>query len=72
MVNRIPDLTSYRLDEAVNILREIGINYSLKKTAPIIVREKQTQNEESFRQCRVLKQIEQENMLLLIIAEEAS
>jgi hypothetical protein len=70
LVNKIPDLTSYRLDEAVNILREIGINYSLQKTAPIIVREKQTQNEE--RQCRVLKQIEQENMLLLIIAEEAS
>ncbi|MDO9534082.1 MAG: PASTA domain-containing protein [Bacillota bacterium] len=71
MFEKIPDLTSYRIDEAEKILKENGINFTLKKTTPIL-REKHKQNEVSTRQCRVLKQIEHENMVVLIFAEEAS
>ena len=70
MIKKVPDLTSYRLDEAENFFKKNGINYSLKKTAPVF-QEKHHQNEESFRQCRVLKQIEHKSMIEIIFAEEA-
>lgn len=71
MVKKIPDVTAYRLEEAVNILKENGISFSLKKTTSIFFREKHTQYEVSSRQCRVLKQVEYDSMLVLIFAEEA-
>jgi beta-lactam-binding protein with PASTA domain len=67
---KIPDLTSYRLDEAENILKKNGILFSLKKTAPFS-RMKHSKNEVSIGQYRVLKQIEQGNLLVIIFAEEA-
>jgi beta-lactam-binding protein with PASTA domain len=67
---KIPDLTSYRLDEAKKILNKNGIIFSLKKTAPFF-RMKHSKNEVSTGQYRVLKQIEQGNLLVIIFAEEA-
>lgn len=34
MKEKIPDITAYRLDEAINILQRKGIKFKLKKTFP--------------------------------------
>jgi len=68
----VPDLTAYRLDEAISILRTMKVNYSLQKTAPPTGRgDSGRRLSPSF--YRVLKQTEiGDNIIELVIAADCS
>lgn len=66
MNGKVPDLTAYRLDEAIGVLKEMKLNYSLQKTAPP---GRKDNNRQTF--YRVLKQTEIGNdIIAFIIAAE--
>lgn len=67
----VPDLTVYRLDEAINILKKKGISYTLKKTLPPFSSCSVRAAREKKIQLRVLKQIiTGPHTVELVIAEE--
>ncbi|MGI5875197.1 MAG: hypothetical protein ACOX6X_00030 [Dethiobacteria bacterium] len=67
----IPDVTAYRLDQAVEMLKKKGVKFNLKKIAPPIVRKKGNIPEQTFGAYRVLKQdIIGNSLLELTVAKE--
>jgi beta-lactam-binding protein with PASTA domain len=72
MKEKIPDVTAYRLDEAINILEKKGIKFNLKKTIPPLSGlEDHKVKEISKKNYRVVKQMELEDytLELIIVAE---
>ncbi|RJX24367.1 MAG: hypothetical protein C4554_09105 [Dethiobacter sp.] len=70
---KIPDVTVYRLDEAINILEKKGIKFNLKTTVPPYrSREDKSVTEVSSKTYRVIRQMElADHSLELIIAAES-
>ncbi|NMB41290.1 MAG: hypothetical protein GX996_05080 [Firmicutes bacterium] len=72
MLKKASDVTAYRLDEAINILKEEGIKFGLSGTAPAFSKLPAGSVEKSlYKDCRVVKQIELPNGTVKLIVAVA-
>lgn len=73
--NKIPDVTALPLDQALKLLEKHGVSYYVKKALPVRplgTTGKVDKKEQQHPVYRVIRQIDGEGMVELVVAPEAA